>query len=162
MKYFKISLTKSERRRVFSKISVDPDTKCWNWQCAKDKFGYGFFRYKRQTYRIHRFIYAWLVKPIPTAKYGKNVPIFDHLCKNKSCCNPKHLELVPQKINMLRGSGPSAINARKTHCIKGHLLPKAREPYGKGKLGRRCILCRRANRMRRYYAKKSANFHIIL
>ena len=150
MKYLKIILTKNDEKRFFSKVLVDPSSKCWNWLGCKDKFGYGFFRYKKNTYRVHRFIMATISK-IPTSKYGKGVPIFDHLCSNKSCCNPKHLKLVPQKLNMLRGSCPSAINTKKTHCINNHLLPIAKEPYGKGKLGRRCIICRRKNANRRYH-----------
>ena len=154
MKYLKISLTNNEKKRFFSKISIDPITNCWNWTYARDKFGYGYFRYQRHTYRVHRFAYAFLKKPIPTARYGKGVPIFDHLCKNKSCCNPDHLELVPQKVNLLRGNGMSVINSQKTHCARGHLLPIAKIECKRRNPMRRCILCRRINRMRRYYASK--------
>lgn len=149
MKYFKVILNDNDQKRILSKIIIDPITKCWVWTHAKDKFGYGFFRYKKQTYRIHRIVYAWLIKPIPTAKYGKGVPIIDHLCKNKSCCNPKHLELVTQKINLLRGNGVSAINNRKTYCIHGHKLPKAK--YEGKILTRRCITCRNINRKKRVF-----------
>jgi len=155
MKYLQIILTDSEKTRLFSKIFIDPITNCWNWTFARDKFGYGFFRYKGNTYRVHRFMYAYLIGKIPTAKYGKGIPVFDHLCKNRSCCNPKHLELVTQKINLLRGSSQMAINTKKIHCIKGHLLPKAKKESHDGKPTRRCIICRRANRMRRYYATKN-------
>ncbi len=153
MNYLKIILNDSEKKRLFSKISIDPITNCWNWTAAKT-LGYGAFRYRRKTYRVHRLVYAWLVKPIPTAKYGKGVPIFDHICRNHSCCNPQHLELVPQRINLLRGTGISAINSKKTHCIRGHLLPQAKEKLPNGRFMRRCVICRRINRMRRYYTNK--------
>ena len=153
MKYLKITLTKKEKKRFFSKILIDPISKCWNWTHCRDKFGYGFFRYKGNTYRVHRFIMATFNK-IPTAKYAKDIPVFDHLCNNKSCCNPKHLKLTSQSENILRGSCPSAINSQKTHCINGHLLPQAKEPYKNGKFGRRCVICRRQNANRRYHAKK--------
>ena len=77
MKYLKITLTKKEKKRFFSKILIDPISKCWNWTHCRDKFGYGFFRYKGNTYRVHRFIMATFNK-IPTAKYGKDIPVFDH------------------------------------------------------------------------------------
>ena len=46
----------------------------------------------------------------------------DHLCLNHSCVRPDHMELVSQRENTLRGTGPTAVNARKTHCPKGHPL----------------------------------------
>jgi hypothetical protein len=154
MRLIKIFLNNAESKRLFSKIVVDPITNCWNWTRARDGFGYGYFRYKRHTYRVHRFVYAWLKNPLPTARYGKGVPVLDHICKNTSCCNPDHLELVSQKENMLRGSSPMAIHSKQTHCIKGHLLPDSKKESKNGRPTRRCVLCRRANRMRRYYASK--------
>ena len=44
----------------------------------------------------------------------------DHLCKNRKCVNPDHLEVISGKENTLRGMGPTAINARRTHCVNGH------------------------------------------
>lgn len=48
---------------------------------------------------------------------GKTI---DHLCRNRGCVNPLHLQAVPMRENTLRGFGPSAENARKTHCKRGH------------------------------------------
>jgi hypothetical protein len=154
MNYLTITLTKNEETRILSKITINPVTKCWNWNAAKDSFGYGHVNIRGRIYRTHRLFYAWKIGDLPSAKYGKGVPILDHLCKNTSCCNPNHMELVSQSINLERGKGIGSINKRKTHCIHGHLLPEAREKYGKGKLGRRCIICRRRNSMRRYYTNK--------
>ena len=46
--------------------------------------------------------------------------MIDHLCRNPACVNPAHLEPVTNRTNIRRGYGPSGLNARKTHCIKGH------------------------------------------
>lgn len=90
---------------------------CIIW--TKGKFGskgYGAHYNNGKTYRVHILAYIFFVD-----KIAKGL-VLDHLCRNTSCCNPFHLEPVTQKINTLRGVGPSAINARKTHCINGHEL----------------------------------------
>jgi hypothetical protein len=46
----------------------------------------------------------------------------DHLCRVHCCVNPQHVEVVTGRINTLRGEGPSAQAARRTHCLSGHLL----------------------------------------
>lgn len=46
----------------------------------------------------------------------------DHLCRNRACVNPAHLEEVSHHENMLRGTAPAANNARMTHCVNGHPL----------------------------------------
>jgi hypothetical protein len=55
-----------------------------------------------------------LVGPIPE---GLTI---DHLCRVRHCVNPAHLEAVSERVNILRGNGAGARNARKTHCVKGH------------------------------------------
>ena len=96
---------------------VDP--KCWEWTGARDSNGYGHFRLPgspRGVGVVSAHCFAWELAhgPMP----GDSEP--DHLCKNRGCVNPAHLELVPHRENALRGSGPTARNARKTHCKRGH------------------------------------------
>jgi len=105
--------------RFLNKISVSQtnfykDTPCWEWQSTKLKGGYGQFKINYKAVLIHRFIYEYY--------HGSICPdlTIDHLCRNRACCNPKHLEQVTSKENTLRGMAPSSINARKTHCKHGH------------------------------------------
>lgn len=86
---------------------------CWLWTRATS-FGYGVLNVGGVTTRSHRFSYELLVGPIPE---GLQI---DHLCRIRNCVNPGHLEPVTLQENSLRGFCPSAINARKTHCNRGH------------------------------------------
>jgi hypothetical protein len=131
-------LSMKDIRRVFSRIAVNPFTSCWEWTGFRDKGGYARLRIlgvPGQT--VHRLLYAWAVGPIPRGQ-GRDIPNLDHvICNNEGCCNPVHLELSSVKDNTLRGDGPTAVNARKTHCLRGHLLtPK---PNGGGRHCETCI-----------------------
>jgi hypothetical protein len=101
---------------------VEKTSTCWNWTGYKWWTGYGMFivyseaghaNEIRET--AHVFSYQLVHGPVPD---GLEV---DHLCRNRGCVNPDHLEAVTHKENMLRSlSAPPAINARKTQCPNGH------------------------------------------
>lgn len=157
MEMLNIELSSKEYKRIFSRIDIDGVTNCWNWCGAKDQQGYGQGFYRGRKERIHRIVYAFLVKPIPRGQYRKYAQL-DHICKNTSCCNPKHLELVTQKTNVLRGDTIPAQNSRKTYCIHGHPIgkysPNSSRPYCKV-----CDSVRHKKRMsgdnREYWLKKA-------
>lgn len=130
-------------QRLSCKIKIDEITKCWNWQSAKDKDGYGRFWLKDKTMPAHRASYELFIGEITE---GLQI---DHLCKNTSCVNPEHLELVTLKENVLRGIGISAQNARKTHCNQGHEF-NPKNTYVNNKGNRSCRECHRLlEKMRR-------------
>jgi hypothetical protein len=107
---------------------------CWPWKGVTGPSGYGTFR----NYRAHRVAYTLMRGPIPDGL------TLDHLCRNPSCVNPQHLEPVTSVVNTMRGTSPMALNARKTHCPKGHLLgPRlVRSRPGRPSEGRICPTCR--------------------
>lgn len=102
--------------RFMEKVSVNETTGCWEWTAYIDPSGYGRFTvdgdHKAQL--AHRVSYELHVGPIA------NGMTLDHLCRNRACANPSHLEQVTLTENKRRGESVAAINARKTHCKRGH------------------------------------------
>ncbi|WP_422696018.1 HNH endonuclease signature motif containing protein [Cupriavidus necator] len=113
------------------------------WVKHLDSSGYGQISFKGKRQSTHRFSYELFVGPIP---HGFQI---DHLCKNTACCNPEHLEAVTPRENVLRSQGPSAINARKTTCPKGHPL-SGENLYVQPDSKRRCRTCDLARQKARY------------
>jgi len=101
--------------RFLTKINI-VESGCWEWTAFKNKKGYGMFHLVSKTPLSHRFIYEYY--------YGQICPdlTIDHVCRNRACVNPIHLEQVTMQINNLRGNSMSGINMRKTQCKRGHSL----------------------------------------
>lgn len=141
MEYLEVYLTRKDIRRLFAKIEVDPVTHCWNWIGALNTYGYGEFWINGGMEQAHRLVYAWACGPIPKG-VGPKIRNLDHLvCDNPKCCNPAHMILTLPRDNNVRGNSISAVNLKKTHCKRGHLLPTfINRKDGKG---RQCEICRK-------------------
>ena len=118
---------------VLNKSSPEPMSGCWLWTGATFPNGYGTLKYHKKPWLAHRFFYTALRGPIPDGW------VIDHLCRNRSCVNPDHMQIVTQWENNARGAGISAMNLRKTHCSKGHPLSGSNlYRYKKRRSCRRC------------------------
>lgn len=123
------------------------DDGCWEWRGSLNHAGYGQFNESRKkTRRAHRYSYELLVGPIPAGLE------LDHLCRNRACVNPAHLQPVVTYVNMIRSLSVTSLNSRKTHCVNGHEFTEAntkRSVQSNGRLRRSCITCRRAQKRSR-------------
>jgi HNH endonuclease len=127
------------RLRIRDSVIIDDATGCWIWQrkCMK-RDRYGLMTVAKRTRLAHRVAYEAFVGPIPDGLQ------LDHLCRNRPCVNPAHLEPVTSRENVLRSPiAQAALNAAKTHCPRGHEYTSENTylcgPYKRWRLCRRCM-----------------------
>ena len=119
---------------------------CWEWQAHVGRLGYGAFFFSGRMGPAHRFAYELRVGPIPDGLE------LDHLCRNRSCVNPDHLEPVTHAENMRR--------ARLTHCHVGHPMSGSNLAYishGTRGIVRACVACKEIRQARGIEVRRQRN-----
>ena len=135
-------------------VRIDRETGCWNWiQGGYGDEGYGavYDPRKQVTVRAHRYIYEMLVGPIPE---GLTI---DHLCRNRRCVRPLHLEPVTRRENIQRGQARNVVANRTGVCQHGH------SDWVRHKAQNRCRPCSRAygrETMRRLRRRQKEAAHV--
>lgn len=133
-------LTESVMRRLWSK-TVITSTGCIEWTGAIRDDGYGVAWFEGSMARAHRLTLAWSL--------GSELPprdVVDHLCRNRACVRPDHLEMVTRRENLARGVGPGSDAIRLADkadiCKRGHDLT-APDAWRSREAGRKrtCRLC---------------------
>lgn len=121
--------------RFWPKVQL-AESGCWEWIAAIASTGYGVFQLQqpKRLVRAHRWAYEAVIGPIPS---GLQI---DHLCRNRACVNPWHLEPVTALVNNRRGD----TNANKAHCARGHEYTEENTYRHDGRRG--CRACRRASK----------------
>jgi hypothetical protein len=122
---------KTVSERFWSK--VDKSGSCWLWLAGKGSHGYGMFDAGYGMTCAHRVAYELVIGDIPAGLE------LDHLCRNRVCVNPSHLEPVTSQENTRRGDAGKN-NAVKTHCPAGHEYNQANTYVYKNR--RNCRRCR--------------------
>jgi hypothetical protein len=129
---------------------------CWEWQGPINHGGYGLMRdctqsaeYSGKPIRAHRFAYEQFIGPIAEGM------VLDHLCRNRKCVNPYHLEPVSIGENVLRGQ-EARIGRKRDHCFQGHELTAVNVYIGK--LGKRtCKTCHLQKSKENYRKRRDAS-----
>lgn len=125
--------------KAFEKVSrvifIRGLDECWEWPQKTNRNGYGIVRVGRKTFMVHKLMY-------PMGWEMEEGEVLDHKCSIGGCGTPRHLEPVSVRENTLRGEGPTAQNARKTECPRGHKYDAQNtkiRPCGR----RQCLACSR-------------------
>ncbi len=123
---------------------IEKTDSCWNWGGAVRDDGYGHMFFFKKLQMAHRIMYLLETGSMPPVGL-----VIDHLCRNRKCVNPEHLEVVTIGENVLRGETLAAKNKAKTHCQNGHeYSPENTVMYSEKR--RRCRICLLEKRKRSY------------
>lgn len=122
------------RQRFDAKYIPEPNSGCWLWLAGCNRDGYGQFWFDGRNRPAHIISYEMFVGKVPAGL------TLDHQCDVKCCVNPQHVVPTTMRDNVLRNSGPTAINHRRVVCTAGHDLAAA---YITKDGRRQCRICNR-------------------
>lgn len=136
--------------RFWSKVEIKSPDECWPWMGWRHKpksdncSGYGGFQHHGINEKAHRVAYKISKGPIPEGL------VLDHLCRERCCVNPAHLEAVTMGENTFRGETIPAAYRSRGHCCRGHEYTKENLFIKKrsGRTYRACRACAKIHRLR--------------
>lgn len=134
--------------RIMSRVYMKPDCSCWFWRGIHDRDGYAKMTHRNRPIAVYRLAYETFKAPIPDGME------MDHICRERGCVNPSHVEPVTSRENTLRSPiAPAAINARMEKCPNGHEFSVVK--FGK-RTQRRCLICSKRRRQEYFQENKDA------
>ncbi len=136
--------------RFWAKVDKTAKAPCWIWTGWMNSEGYGrMWLNRHHNRRAHKIAYEQEHGAVPEGL------VLDHLCRNRRCVNPNHLEPVSPYENVSRSP---LYNGNKTHCTNGHLFTEASTYWYPRKYGAKSRVCRtcRRERLQKYRAAKGA------
>lgn len=134
----------SVERRLSRHVSIEGD--CWIWTGSRSGNGYGMIAVDNVRWMAHRYAYTALVGAIPE---GLDL---DHLCRNRACINPAHLEPVTRSENLKRGAPRGERQRARTHCPHNHPYDEQNTTRRNGR--RICKACDRDRARRNREARR--------
>lgn len=142
-------LSETDEQRFWSKVALPNEQGCMEWMAVCNPGGYGQFWIQDTMRSAHILSYRHLV-----GDYDSSMEL-DHLCRNRKCVRPDHLEPVTKQENIRRGQvglKSGALQRAKTHCVRGHEYDEVNTLIRKNG-SRQCRTCNR-ERVRAARARK--------
>lgn len=133
--------------RLMSKVTTGSG--CWDWTGSFSPLGYARFSTTNGPRAAHRLVYEVFHGPVPPELD------LDHLCSNRGCVNPAHLEPVSHQENLMRGDTIVARQAAQTHCVNGHEFTPENTRIRPYSGGRACRACDRKRVLANYHKKRA-------